>query len=52
MTEQIDSYLLHGPCRLVGLTPDVRAASWAMAPIHDSGHAGIIGANNVTLEKL
>src|SRR5205823_6310904 len=51
-TEVIDSYLLHGPTRRVGLT----AADWqawrAMEAIHDSGRVRLLGVSNVSLEQL
>jgi diketogulonate reductase-like aldo/keto reductase len=50
--EVIDSYLLHGPTRRVGLT----AADWevwrAMEALHDSGRARLLGVSNVSLEQL
>jgi diketogulonate reductase-like aldo/keto reductase len=51
-TEQVDSYLLHGPANSVGLTPDDWAAWQAMEAIHDSGRVKIIGVSNVSLEQL
>lgn len=50
--DQIDSYVLHGPTRSVGLTPDDWAAWRAMEAIHDSGRARLLGVSNVTLEQL
>jgi len=49
---RIDSYLLHGPTKSVGLTPDDWAAWRAMEAIHDSGRVRILGVSNVTLEQL
>jgi diketogulonate reductase-like aldo/keto reductase len=50
--EAIDSYVLHGPMRGVGLT----AADWeawrAMEAIHDRGGARLLGISNVSLEQL
>jgi diketogulonate reductase-like aldo/keto reductase len=50
--EVIDSYVLHGPTRRVGLG----AADWeawrAMESIHASGRARLLGVSNVTLEQL
>ena len=48
----IDSYLLHGPTRQVGLAPADWAAWRAMEAIHDSGKARMLGVCNVTLEQL
>jgi diketogulonate reductase-like aldo/keto reductase len=50
--ETIDSYLLHGPTRQVGLAPADWAAWRAMEAIHDSGKARMLGVCNVTLEQL
>ncbi len=51
-TEVIDSYLLHGPTKRVGLA----SADWtvwqAMEEIHDSGRVRMIGVSNVTLKQL
>jgi len=51
-TDVIDSYLLHGPCRHIGLGPDDWAAWRAMEAIHDSGRARMLGISNVSLEQL
>ena len=48
----IDSYVLHGPTRRVGLA----AADWeawrAMEAIHSSGRTRLLGVSNVTLDQL
>jgi diketogulonate reductase-like aldo/keto reductase len=50
--EAIDSYVLHGPSRRVGLA----AADWdawrAMETLRDQGKARLLGVSNVTLEQL
>ena len=51
-TEIIDSYLLHGPTRQVGLAAEDWAAWRAMEVLHDSGRARLLGVSNVTLEQL
>jgi diketogulonate reductase-like aldo/keto reductase len=48
----IDSYVLHGPTRRVGLSPDDWAAWRAMEAIHDSGRVRMLGVSNVSLEQL
>ena len=48
----IDSYLLHGPTRRVGLAPADWEAWRAMEAIHDSGRARLLGVSNFTLEQL
>jgi diketogulonate reductase-like aldo/keto reductase len=50
--ERVDSYLLHGPTRAVGITPDDWAAWRAMELICDTGRARMLGISNVTLEQL
>jgi diketogulonate reductase-like aldo/keto reductase len=50
--ERVDSYLLHGPARSVGITPDDWAAWRAMETIYDSRKARMLGVSNVTLEQL
>ena len=51
-TDLIDSYVLHGPTRSVGLG----AADWeawrAMETIHASGRARLLGVSNVSAEQL
>ena len=51
-TEYIDSYVLHGPTRRIGLTSDDWAAWRAMEKIHDAGGTRLLGVSNVTLEQL
>jgi diketogulonate reductase-like aldo/keto reductase len=51
-TEVIDSYVLHGPSRRVGLGSDDSEAWRAMEAIHASGRARLLGVSNVTLEQL
>lgn len=51
-TGVIDSYLLHGPTRRIGLAPDDWAAWQAIEAIHASGRTRLIGVSNVTLEQL
>lgn len=48
----IDSYLLHGPTRRVGLAPPDWEAWRAMEVIHESGRARLLGVSNFTLEQL
>ncbi|HKB03222.1 MAG TPA: aldo/keto reductase [Gemmataceae bacterium] len=50
--EVIDSYILHGPTRGIGLAPADLEAWRAMETIHDSGRARLLGVSNVTLEQL
>jgi len=50
--ETIDSYLLHGPTRSVGLSADDWAAWRAMEAIHTSGRVRLLGVSNITLEQL
>ena len=50
--ERVDSYVLHGPTRSVGLTIEDRAAWRAMESLHDSGRARFLGVSNVTFEQL
>lgn len=51
-TDRIDSYVLHGPSRRVGLTTDDWSAWRAMEAIHDSGRVRLLGVSNVSLEQL
>jgi diketogulonate reductase-like aldo/keto reductase len=51
-TQVIDSYLLHGPTRQVGLALADWEAWRAMEAIHDSGQARLLGVSNVTVEQL
>ena len=48
----IDSYLLHGPSRRVGLSSDDLSAWRAMEAIHDSGRVRALGVSNVSLDQL
>ena len=50
--EVVDSYVLHGPTRRVGLAADDWAAWRAMEEIHDSGRARLLGVSNVSLDQL
>ncbi len=50
--DRIDSYILHGPSRSVGLGDDDWAAWRAMETIHASGRVGLLGVSNVSLEQL
>ncbi len=50
--EVIDSYLLHGPSRRVGLAVADWEAWRAMEAIHAGGRARLLGVSNVTLEQL
>lgn len=51
-TESIDSYVLHGPSRRVGLGEDDWEAWRAMEEIHKSGAARLLGVSNVSAEQL
>jgi diketogulonate reductase-like aldo/keto reductase len=51
-TTVIDSYLLHGPMRHVGLTEADWDAWRAMEALHDSGRVRFIGLSNVSHEQL
>jgi diketogulonate reductase-like aldo/keto reductase len=50
--EVVDSYLLHGPSRRVGLGPEDWDAWRAMEGLKESGGARLLGISNVTLEQL
>jgi diketogulonate reductase-like aldo/keto reductase len=50
--EVIDSYVLHGPSRRVGLAPADWEAWNAMEAIHQGGRARLLGVSNVSLEQL
>lgn len=50
--ERIDSYLLHGPSRAVGLGAEDWEAWQAMERIHRSGRARLLGVSNVSLDQL
>jgi diketogulonate reductase-like aldo/keto reductase len=51
-TSVVDSYLLHGPTKRVGLS----AADWeawrTMEALHASGRVGLLGVSNFSLEQL
>jgi diketogulonate reductase-like aldo/keto reductase len=51
-TQTIDSYVLHGPTRRVGLGSEDWAAWRAMEAIHASGRARLLGVSNVTRKQL
>src|SRR5215475_3915528 len=51
-TDRVDSYVLHGPSKRIGLASDDWAAWRAMESIHDSGHTRFLGVSNVTLDQL
>jgi diketogulonate reductase-like aldo/keto reductase len=51
-TAVVDSYVLHGPTRQVGLAPADWDAWRAMEALHDAGRARLLGVSNVTLEQL
>jgi diketogulonate reductase-like aldo/keto reductase len=50
--DRIDSYLLHGPSRSVGLGVEDWAAWQAMEKIHESGRTRLLGVSNVSLDQL
>jgi len=50
--ETVDSYVLHGPSRRVGLAPADWDAWKAMEAIHQSGRARLLGVSNVSLPQL
>lgn len=50
--DRIESYLLHGPSRAVGLSEDDWNAWQAMEEIHESGRARLIGVSNVSRDQL
>jgi diketogulonate reductase-like aldo/keto reductase len=51
-TDQIDSYLLHGPTHHSGLTKNDWSAWRAMEAIHDSGQVRLLGVSNFSLPQL
>ena len=51
-TDFIDSYVLHGPSRRVGLSSDDWAAWGAMEELYLSGQTRLIGVSNVSLEQI
>jgi diketogulonate reductase-like aldo/keto reductase len=48
----LDSYVLHGPSRRVGLAAEDWEAWRAMEALHDSGRARLLGVSNVNLDQL
>lgn len=50
--EVIDSYVLHGPSRRIGLIEADWEAWRAMEALHDDGRARLIGVSNVSLDQL
>lgn len=50
--ETIDSYVLHGPSRRVGLAPADWDAWRAMEKLHAAGRTRLLGVSNVSLEQL
>jgi diketogulonate reductase-like aldo/keto reductase len=51
-TDTIDSYVLHGPSRRVGLGPADWEAWRAMEAIHESGKTRLLGVSNVAIDQL
>lgn len=51
-TDYVDSYVLHGPSRRVGLGQDDWEAWGAMEAAHDANRARRLGVSNVTAEQL
>jgi diketogulonate reductase-like aldo/keto reductase len=50
--EMIDSYVLHGPARRVGLTASDLAIWQAMEELHAAGKTRLLGISNVGLDQL
>jgi diketogulonate reductase-like aldo/keto reductase len=50
--ETIDSYVLHGPSRRVGLTASDLAVWEAMEALHAAGRTRFLGVSNVGLDQL
>jgi diketogulonate reductase-like aldo/keto reductase len=50
--ERIDSYVLHGPERRVGLTASDLAVWQAMEELHAAGRTRFLGVSNVGLDQL
>lgn len=50
--DTIDSYVLHGPSRRVGLGPSDLAVWAAMEELHAAGKTRLIGVSNVGLDQL
>lgn len=48
----VDSYVLHGPSRRRGLTPEDRAVWQAMEELHGAGSTRFLGISNVALDQL
>lgn len=51
-TDIIDSYILHGPSRRIGLGPSDWQAWRAMEEINAAGRTRLLGISNVSLEQL
>lgn len=51
-TDYLDSYLLHGPSRRIGLGPEDWDAWRAMEELYDRGVVRTLGISNVTIEQL
>lgn len=51
-TDEIDSYLLHGPSTRAGLAADDWAAWGAMEAAHAAGRVRLLGVSNVTVDQL
>ena len=51
-TDYLDSYVLHGPSRRIGLGPEDWDAWRAMEELHDRGVVRSLGISNVTIEQL
>jgi diketogulonate reductase-like aldo/keto reductase len=51
-TDRLDSFVLHGPSRSIGLGPDDWAAWKAMEELYDSGKIRMLGISNVNIEQL
>jgi diketogulonate reductase-like aldo/keto reductase len=50
--ERLDSYVLHGPARRVGLTASDLAVWQAMEELHAAGKTRFLGVSNVGLDQL
>ena len=50
--DRLDSLVLHGPSRSVGLGPEDREAWQAMERLADDGRAGLIGISNATAAQV
>lgn len=51
-TDRIDSFILHGPSRNIGLGPSDRAAWKAMEELHESKQVRALGISNVNFDQL